>query len=189
MLYALFRECLATVILTTVTDITSTNLEGKNHQARHRRVRSHDWKKAQAHSAPCRKRIEERLGTTPHGAVRLDRRSEVINEALAEDVRREEQRKKRPAAILETTGSTVVSEPREEPIEQDTNPKRRLIMKSSSLTASGSGQQSKEKGSQPVMTSQECKLRRSGRWIPKKEQKRLRHRRRPCVEPVLMVSS
>ena len=65
-----------------------TNTEGENHQARHQRVRSHDWmprlqcdqgqaKRAQAHSDRCRMRIEERLRTTPHGAERLDRRAEV----------------------------------------------------------------------------------------------------------------
>ena len=36
----------------------------------------------------CRMRIEECLRTTPHGAERLDRENEVINEALAEEVRR-----------------------------------------------------------------------------------------------------
>ena len=53
-----------------------------------------DNKRAQAHSDRCRTRIEECLRTTPHGAERLDRRIEVINEALAEEVRRGEQRKK-----------------------------------------------------------------------------------------------
>ena len=50
------------------------------------------------------KRIEERLRTTPHGAERLDRRNEVINEALAEEVRREEQKRRRSdrAAAEET---------------------------------------------------------------------------------------
>ena len=38
--------------------------------------------------------VEECLRTTPHGAERLGRRNEVINEALAEEVRRGEQRKK-----------------------------------------------------------------------------------------------
>ena len=54
-----------------------------------------DNKRAQAHSDRCRKRIEECFRNTPHGAERLDRRDEVINEALAEEVRRGEQRKKR----------------------------------------------------------------------------------------------
>ena len=44
-----------------------------------------DNKRAQAHSDRCRMRIEERLRTTPHGTKRLDRRDEVINEALAEE--------------------------------------------------------------------------------------------------------
>ena len=109
-----------------------------------------DNKRAQAHSARCRKRIEERLRTIRHGAERLDRRSEVINEALAEEVRREEQRKKRSdrgaAAIPETKpAAPAVSEPREDPIEPDPNPMRRLIIISSSLTASGSGQRGERK--------------------------------------------
>ena len=54
-----------------------------------------DNKRAQAHSDRCRRRIEECLRVTPHGAERLDRRNEVINEALAEEVQRGEQRKKR----------------------------------------------------------------------------------------------
>ena len=65
-----------------------------------------DNKRAQTQSDRCRKRIEECLRNTPHGAERLDRRDEVINEALAEEVRRGEQRKKRSdgttAAVPET---------------------------------------------------------------------------------------
>ena len=49
-------------------------------------------KTTEAQSDRCRMRIEECLRTTPHGAERLDRRNEVINEALAEEVRRGEQR-------------------------------------------------------------------------------------------------
>ena len=97
-----------------------------------------------AHSHLCRRRIEERPRTAPHGAQRLDRRNEVINDALAEEVRREVQRKKRSdraaAEALETEPTaSAASEPREDPIEPDPNPKRRLFMKSASLTASGSG--------------------------------------------------
>ena len=88
-------------------------------------------------------RIEECLRTTPHGAERLDRRNEVMNEALAEEVRRGEHRKKRndraTVAVPET--ESAAPEPRENPIEPEANPKRRLLMKSASLTASGSGQQ------------------------------------------------
>ena len=36
---------------------------------------------------------------------------------------------------------SAAPEPRENPIEPEVNPKRRLLMKSASLTASGSGQQ------------------------------------------------
>ena len=42
-----------------------------------------------------RESMNECLKTTPHGAERLDRRDEVINETLAEEVQRGEQRKKR----------------------------------------------------------------------------------------------
>ena len=112
-----------------------------------------DNKRAQAHSDRCRKRIEECLRTTPHGTERLDRREELINEALAEEVRRREQRKKRSdratAAVPETEPATsAAAELREDSIEPDPNPKRRLLMKSVPLTASGSGQQ-KEKRSIP----------------------------------------
>ena len=47
-----------------------------------------DNKRAQAHSDRCRMRIEECLRTTPLGVGRLDRRKEMINEALADEVRR-----------------------------------------------------------------------------------------------------
>ena len=70
----------------------------------------------------------------------------MINDALAEEVRRGEQRKKRryraTAAVPET--ESAAPEPRENPIEPEANPKRRLLMKSASSTASGSVQQ-KEK--------------------------------------------
>ena len=109
-------------------------------------------KRAQAHSDRCRKRIEECLRNTPHGTERLDRRDEVINEALAEEVRRGEQRKKRSngaTAAVPETGSAApepmagpaAPEFREDPVEPDPNPKRRIFMKSASSTASGSGQQ------------------------------------------------
>ena len=45
-------------------------------------------KQAQAHSDLCRARIEECLKTTPEGAECPDRRSEVLNEALAKEVER-----------------------------------------------------------------------------------------------------
>ena len=110
-----------------------------------------DDKRAQAHSDRCRTRIEECLRTTAHGATeRLDRRNEVINEALAEEVRRGEQRKKRSdcATAAVSEAESAAPEPRENPIEPEANPKSRLLMKSASLTASGSGQR-KEKRSFP----------------------------------------
>ena len=46
------------------------------------------------------------------------------------------------AEVTETESSApAASEPRENPIEPDPNPKRRLIMKSASTTAGGSGQE------------------------------------------------
>ena len=102
-----------------------------------------DKKRRQAHSDRCRRRIEENLRKTPHGAERLNRREEVINEALAEEVRKGEQRRKETdGAATAASGMTAESTPtewRENPIEPDPNPKRRMLMKSTSLTASSSG--------------------------------------------------
>ena len=70
----------------------------------------------------------------------------MINEALAEDVWRE-QRKKRcddttAAATPEPEpAASAARDSRESPIEPDLNPKRRLLMKSASSIASSSGQQ------------------------------------------------
>ena len=67
------------------------------------------------------------------------RRNEVINEALAEEVRRGEQKEERSdraVAKCQKQSQRSTSEPRENPIEPDPNPKRRLLMKSASLTAS-----------------------------------------------------
>ena len=67
----------------------------------------------------------------------------MIDEALAEEVRRGEQRQERSdratAAVPET--ESAAPEPRENPIGPEASPKRRLLMKSASLTASRSGQQ------------------------------------------------
>ena len=70
-----------------------------------------DNKRAQAHSDRCRTRIEERLRTTPQGAERLDRRDEVINEALAEEVRREEQKRRRSDRTAAEVTDTESSAP------------------------------------------------------------------------------
>ena len=51
-------------------------------------------KRAQAHSDPCRVRIEECLKTTPEGCERLDRRREALNEAIAKEVERNVRRRK-----------------------------------------------------------------------------------------------
>ena len=106
-----------------------------------------DNRRAQAHSDRCRTRIEECLRIILQGAERLDRRSEVINEALAEELQRGEQRKKRSdrATLAVPETESAAPEPRENPIEPVANPKRRLLMKSASLTASGSGQQTQKR--------------------------------------------
>ena len=102
-----------------------------------------DNKRRQAHSDRCRRRIEESLKKTPHGAERLNRREEVINEALAEEVQINDQRRKETNRVATAaSGMTTESAPaewREVPIEPDPNPKRRMLMKSTSLTASSSG--------------------------------------------------
>ena len=119
----------------------STNPEGENHQAKHRRIRSHclmprlqrneNQQKAQAHSDRCRVRMEECLRIPPHGAERLDGRTEVINEALAETGG--EQRKKRSdetaAAIPEPEpAESAARDLRQNPIESEPNPKRSLLI-------------------------------------------------------------
>ena len=55
--------------------------------------------RAQAHSDPCRVRIEERRERTPEGAEGLDRRSEVLNEALAGEVERTVRRRERKLEV------------------------------------------------------------------------------------------
>ena len=122
-----------------------------------------DNARAQARSERCRMRMEERLRNTPEGAERLDRRSEVINEALAEEIRRGEQREKRSdrtiveaqetgsaAASATTAATTTATRPaagpaRENPIEPDANPRRRMLMKSAPLTAGSSREQGQER--------------------------------------------
>ena len=69
----------------------------------------------------------------------------MINEALAEEVRSGEQRKKRSdrATVAVPETESAAPESRENPIEPEpeANPKRTLLTKSASLTAGGSGQQ------------------------------------------------
>ena len=58
----------------------------------------------------------------------MDRRNEVINEALAEEVQRREQRKKRSdkATFAVPESEPVASEPKEAPVEPDPNPKKEI---------------------------------------------------------------
>ena len=105
-----------------------------------------DNKRAQAHSDRCRERIERCLRVTPQGAERLDRRNEVINEALVEEVQRAEQRKRRvdeaAATVPESEPATLASQDlSESPVEPHPDLKRRLLMKSALSAASHSGQQ------------------------------------------------
>ena len=70
----------------------------------------------------------------------------MINEALAEDVQREQRKKKCDDTTAAATpepepAASAARDSRESPIEPDLNPKRRLLMKSASSTASSSGQQ------------------------------------------------
>ena len=99
----------------------------------------------------------------PHGAERLDRRNEIINEALSDEIRRGEHRKNRgdrttvtvletePAAASANTAATgpttrpAAGPTRESPIEPDVNSKRRLLMKSTPLTASNSGEEGRKR--------------------------------------------
>ena len=76
----------------------------------------------------------------------MDRRSEVINEALAAEARRAEQRRRRDgdatAAVPVPDSPTLAArDPKENPVEPDPDPKRRLLMKSAPSAASDSGHQ------------------------------------------------
>ena len=87
------------------------------------------------------KGIEARLRITPHEAERLDRRSEVVNGALAEEIQGGEQRKERSSRVTTAApapkfAASTSHELRENPIEHDPNPKKRLHMKSASSAAS-----------------------------------------------------
>ena len=64
----------------------------------------------------------------------MDRISEVINEASAEEIQRGEQRERNSrvttAAQTPKLAASTSHELREDPIEPDPNPKKRLLMKS-----------------------------------------------------------
>ena len=63
-------------------------------------------KRAQAHSDLCRVWIEECLKTTPDGSERLDRRSEVLNEALTKEVEGNVRRREEIGKHSRRVGST-----------------------------------------------------------------------------------
>ena len=71
-------------------------------------------KRAQAHSDPCRARIEECLKTTPGVSERLDRRREVLNEAPAKKLR-ERQKKSGNRKYSRRVGSTTEYERHADP--------------------------------------------------------------------------
>ena len=96
-------------------------------------------KRAQAHSDPCRARIEECLRTTPHVAERPDRRSEMLNEALAKEV---ERNVKRREEIGNTAGELAVpQELKDMPIPPDSDLRRRRAMRAETEAASSSSSQ------------------------------------------------
>ena len=102
-----------------------------------------DGERAHVRSDHCQVRLEERLRVTPEGTGRLDRRSEVMNEAMAEELQRNdlgERRKCTPAASASQATASVSHEMRET-IELDPTPKSRQLMNSASAAASGSWQQ------------------------------------------------
>ena len=76
----------------------------------------------------------------------MDRRSEVINEALVEEARRAEQRRRRDGDAKATvpvpdSARLAVRDPKENSVELDPDPKRRLLMKSAPSATSDRGQQ------------------------------------------------
>ena len=64
-------------------------------------------KRLQTHSDPSRVRIEECLKTTPEGSERLNRRSEVLNEALAKEGERKRRKREGSWECSRRIGSTT----------------------------------------------------------------------------------
>ena len=95
--------------------------------------------RAQAHSDPCPVRIEERLKPTPEGAQRLDRRCEVLNEALAREVERNVRRRQETGSAAGE--SAVPQGSKDAPIPPDSDPRRRRAMKPATAVASGGSSQ------------------------------------------------
>ena len=112
----------------------------------------------QAHSDRCRKRIGERLRTTPLGGEKLDRRNELINEALAEEVQRGEQRTKR-------SDKATAAVPESEPASCIVDSRRRR--------------------SQSLMMNRESMLRIRKRWALVKAQSCPEHRQQTSGEDLL----
>ena len=96
-------------------------------------------KRAQAHTDPCRARIEECLKTTSESAERPDRRSEVLNEALAKEVERNVRRREE---IGSTAGELAVpQELKDMPIPLGSDPRKMYAMKAATAAASSGGSQ------------------------------------------------
>ena len=111
---------------------------------------------------PCRARIVECLKTTPEGAERVDRRSEVLNEALAKEV---PQRKLREMSEDEQK-SEVQQESKDVPIPSDSDPRKRRAIKAATATASSScEQQQLADGRQPCNCGDADTAKFVGRWV------------------------
>ena len=85
------------------------------------------WKGAQAHT------IEDSLKTTPEGAERLDRRSEVLNDALAKEVERNVRRREEAGRAGELA---VPRESKYAPIPPGSGWGKRRAMKTGTVDAS-----------------------------------------------------
>ena len=95
----------------------------------------------------------------------------MINEALAEEVQKGEQRKKRSddtgAAMPELKpAAPAARDLRGNPTEPDPNPKRKLLVMSASSTASGSGQQREKRSVTDTYRtkSENCRSVVNGHW-------------------------
>ena len=105
-------------------------------------------KRAQAHSDPCRVRIEACLKTTPESAERLDRSSEVWNEALAQEVERNARRRKE---VGNTAGEVAApQELKDVPIPLASDARRRRAIKAATAVASSQMQSSSAVADTPV---------------------------------------
>ena len=120
---------------------------GKNHQARHRRIRSNDWmsqlqrnqRQQKGHKptqivAECK--LKKCLRITPDGTRKIGSKEGGDHEAVLEEIR-----SSRVTTAAPKVAASTSHELRENAIEPDPSPKKIQVMRSALAAANGSGQQ------------------------------------------------